>query len=421
MAATEDPAIANARGLVALLAAGKFADVEATFDAAMAKALPEAALASTWTTLVAQAGELEQVEHGSVTRTGSHVIVVLTCKFARARIDVRVAYDGTGKVAGLFLRPAAAPYTDPPYVDRTAFDERDVTVGSGEWALPGTLSLPRGPGPFRAVVLVHGSGPNDRDEAVGANRPFKDLAGGLATRGIAVLRYDKRTKVHGHKLAAKADATLDDETVDDALAAVELLRGMKEIDPAHVVIVGHSLGGFAAPRIAARSPHVAAIAILAGSTRPIPETMIEQMQYIASVDRNQRAAMRAAIEQVKAAGARIRELVRGAKPRPGELVLGAGAAYWIDLAKYDALAVARRVSQPIFVAQGGRDYQVTDVDYAAWQRALRGKKHVTFKRYPELNHLFGAGEGKSSPAEYDRRTPVDVRLVDDLATWIRGL
>jgi len=196
---------------------------------------------------------------------------------------------------------------------------------------------------------------------------------------------------------------------------------MKEIDPAHVVIVGHSLGGFAAPRIAARSPHVAAIAILAGSTRPIPETMIEQMQYIASVDRNQRAAMRAAIEQVKAAGARIRELVRGAKPRPGELVLGAGAAYWIDLAKYDALAVARRVSQPIFVAQGGRDYQVTDVDYAAWQRALRGKKHVTFKRYPELNHLFGAGEGKSSPAEYDRRTPVDVRLVDDLATWIRGL
>lgn len=418
---SEDPVIERARQLVADLVAGKHAEVVATFDETMTSALPAPKLEATWKAIVGQVGAFEAVEQARVERTDQHVAAILTCKFEKARLDARVAYDKAGKVAGLFFTPTAAQYTDPPYVDRSSFEEREVTVGSGEWALPGTLTLPRGAGPFRAVVLVHGSGPNDRDESIGANRPFKDLAGGLASRGIAVLRYDKRTKVHGAKLAAMPEATLDHETVDDALAAVDLLRGMKEIDPARVVVVGHSLGGFAAPRIAARGKHVAAIAILAGSTRSVPDMMIEQMQYLASVDQSQAAQLQAAIEQVKAAAVRIRELVGGAKPNPGELVLGAGAAYWIDFSKYDATAVAKKLAQPIFVAQGGRDYQVTNVDYEAWQSALRGKKNVTFKLYPELNHLFGAGTGKSTPKEYEQRTPVAVELVDDLAAWIKAL
>src|SRR2546421_397489 len=81
-----------------------------------------------------------------------------------------------------------------------AIKETEVTVGKGEWVLPGTLPLPTGDGPFPAVVLVHGSGPHDRDETIGPSRPFRDLAGGLASQGIAVLRYEKRTKEHAAKL-----------------------------------------------------------------------------------------------------------------------------------------------------------------------------------------------------------------------------
>src|SRR5437868_1155092 len=77
-------------------------------------------------------------------------------------------------------------------VNRDTFDEREVTVGKGEWELPGTLGLPKGSGPFPAVVLVQGSGPQDRDETMGVNKPFQDIAWGLASNGIAVLRYDKR-------------------------------------------------------------------------------------------------------------------------------------------------------------------------------------------------------------------------------------
>jgi dienelactone hydrolase len=418
MPSGEDPAIVNARHFVTLLVAGDHGEAVKEFDATMVAALPAEKLAATWNGLITQVGTFETVETARVVRTANHVTAILSCKFARARLETKVTYDNTGKIAGLFFVPAAPPYTDPPYVDRRKFEEHDVTVGSGAWALPGTLSLPNGPGPFRAIVLVHGSGPNDRDESIGANRPFKDLAGGLASRGIAVLRYDKRTKVYGAKMAAMVDATVDDEVVGDALAAVELLRGMKDIDAAHIVIAGHSLGGFLAPRIAKRSPHVSAIAILAGSTRGVPEMMIEQMNYIASVDPRQATAMPAAIAQVKAAAARIADLQRGAAPKPGELVLGAGAAYWKDFGSYDGLATAKQIKQPIFVAQGGRDYQVTRVDYDAWRRAVAGRPDVTFVFYPELNHLLAPGNGSSTPEEYELRTPVDLRLIEDLARWV---
>jgi len=268
---------------------------------------------------------------------------------------------------------------------------------------------------------VHGSGPSDRDESSGPNRPFKDLSGGLASRGIAVLRFEKRTKVHGEKIAAMKNATVDHESVDDALLAVELLRGMKEIDGAHITVVGHSFGGQLAPRIAARSKDVAAIGILAGSTRPVYEAMLEQLKYIADLDGRHADEEKKQIAEVEKAGARIRAIQGGAPENDGEVLLGARAAYWIDMSKYDALGVAAKLDRPIFIAQGGRDYQVTKTDYDAWKRALTGRKDVRYALYPELNHLFGSGEGKSSPEEYQRRTPVDPRLVDDLASWLLSL
>ncbi|MBA3395611.1 MAG: alpha/beta fold hydrolase [Deltaproteobacteria bacterium] len=409
------------RAFIAMLVAQNFAGAVATFDATMAAALPEAKLAETWQSILQGSGAFEAVESVRVERVAKYELAIVTCKFAKTKLEVSIPYDQAGKVAGLNFTPPTEPYRDPPYVDRSKFDERDVTVGSGEWALPGTLALPKGMGPFRAVVLVHGSGPNDRDESVGANKPFKDLSGALASRGIAVVRYDKRTKVHPGKLAKLTDATIDHEIVDDAIAAVELLRTIKEIDQAHIVVVGHSLGGFAAPRIGAKSKHIAGLAILAGSTRPIPDMMLEQMEYMASLDPNAATALASTIAEVKTAQARIKELQAGGAVKPGEFILGGQAAYWSDIGRYDVLAVAKKYAKPMFIAQGGRDYQVTLVDFEAFKKALAKRKNVTFKLYAELNHLFGAGIGKSSPAEYQQRVAVDQRLVDDLAAWVGAL
>ena len=126
------------------------------------------------------------------------------CQFEKTKLDVKVVSNRSGQITGLFFVPtkSAEKYQRPPYAKPAALQEREVQVGVGEWALPGTLTMPVGDGPFPAVVLVHGSGPNDRDETIGPSKPFCDLACGLASRGVAVLRYEKRTKQHVAKLAA---------------------------------------------------------------------------------------------------------------------------------------------------------------------------------------------------------------------------
>ena len=151
--------------------------------------------------------------------------------------------------------------------------------------MPGTLTLPRGEGPFAAAVLVHGSGPQDRDETIGPNKPFRDLAWGLASQGIAVLRYEKRTHTHGRAWPRCVKTlTIKEETIDDALAAVAELRKHKEINAKHIVVIGHSLGATAAPQIGERDKSIAGLVLLAGNARPLEDLVLEQITYIKSLN-----------------------------------------------------------------------------------------------------------------------------------------
>ena len=161
------------------------------------------------------------------------------------------------------------------------FRESDVRVVSGSVSLRGTLTLPLGEGPFPAVVLLHGSGPQDRDETIGGLRPFQDLAQGLASRGIAVLRYEKRTKVYGKEMAAAGDITVKDEVLDDALAALGLLREAAGVDRRRLFVVGHSLGALLAPRIAVLDGAVAGVVLLASPSRLMSEVVRDQAQWLA--------------------------------------------------------------------------------------------------------------------------------------------
>src|SRR5262249_33304504 len=156
----------------------------------------------TWKTLTEKCGNFKKQGAAREQKSGKYDIVFVACEFEKFTLDARVVFDADKKIAGLAFTPATtAEYKAPAYVKRDAFKQVEATVGPGGWALPATLALPLGDGPFRAVVLVHGSGPQDRDETILANRPFRDLAWGLASRGIAVLRYEKRTREHSLKLA----------------------------------------------------------------------------------------------------------------------------------------------------------------------------------------------------------------------------
>ena len=301
-------AAARAEQVLAQLQAGDFAKIEAIFDDRMAAALPAGRLEAAWKALLTQAGAFKSCGAPRVQTAGELDVSVSPCEFAQARINAQVVFDKAGRIAGLSFRPAAAAYSPPPYATPSSYAETDVTIGSGEWALPGTLTTPVGDGPFPAVVLVHGSGPGDRDETIGAEKPFKDLAVGLASRGVAVLRYDKRTKVHPQKLAAVGAFTVQQEVLDDVVLAVAALRAQPRIDPARVFVLGHSLGGMLIPRIVPLVPKVAGAIVMAGAARPLEQAIVEQTKYLAGADGTVTPDEQARIADAEKLSAQVRAL-----------------------------------------------------------------------------------------------------------------
>lgn len=263
---TGDARFDVAREVVADLRGERFEGIVARFDEKLSSKLSVAELRRAWDRVVARYGEVREVREVKGSRIGAlDVVDVIVTHEEPGEHAVRVVFDVAGRISGLWFKPVVVDARRPP--PPAGLREETVTVGTAPWALPGTLTLPPGGGPFPAVVLVDGSGPPDRDATLGDWKPFRDLAWALAGRGVAVLRYDKRTAVHAEAMhAKKADLTLDDETIDDALAAATLLRARADVG--HVFVVGHSLGGTLAPRIAARDQAIAGIVVLGAATPP---------------------------------------------------------------------------------------------------------------------------------------------------------
>jgi dienelactone hydrolase len=416
---SSSPTGSIAETFVDRLARHDFAGAVAPFDDAMKQAMPEATMRETWQTLVKQAGPFKQKLGTRTMQQVGFDIAFVTCEFERAILDIKVVFNRENKISGLWFVPGKRPDPDAePVVAPKTIRETEIKVGDGEWALPGTLTTPAaGTGPWPAVVLVHGSGPQDRDETVGMNKPFRDLAWGLAAKGVAVLRYEKATKAFPKRFLAMRGMTVKEETLDDAIQAVERLRKTSGIDPNRIFVAGHSLGGMVAPRIGMADSKIAGLIILAGSTRPLEEIIVQQTRYLLSLDGDFSSADQKRFMEVESEMNKVRNLT-SADSNATALIFGAPPSYWLDLRQYDAAAAAAKLKQRILILQGERDYQATVADFDGWKKQLSSRPNVTFKLYPKLNHLFMAGEGKSSPAEYDQPGRVADALINDIADWI---
>lgn len=416
--ATPVDGAAIATRLLDHLDAGRYADAEAMFSPEMAAAVPADKLKGVWETLPAQAGPAQgRGIATSLVRDGT-TWVEQTLQYSKATLVAKLAIDAQGRIAGFLIQPAQAPVAPAAAVaEDAAFVERDFSVGEGERALPGTLAMPKGDGPFAAVVLVHGSGAHDRDETVGPNKPFLDIARGLAAHGIAVLRFDKRSKARPQDFA-NATFGVDDETTNDAVLAVDALRKAEGIDPARVFVLGHSQGGMLAPRIAAVSGHVAGLVLMAAPARSLLDIVIEQNRRLAVLDDGktsdaERDAIAQLVEQVR--------VTRDPATDPATMtVMGQPAGYWRSIDAVDAVAEAKSVALPMLVLQGARDIQVVDADWGRWRGAFHANDKVAFKLYEKLNHLGIAGEGEGNLAEYNTPGHVDQALIDDVASWIKA-
>jgi len=419
----DNPYAAKGQTILALLREEKYADVVSQLQPAIAAALTEAQLRTAWTTLGGQVGPFKQVLSTRVAPSAGMQVAVVTCQFERAVIDLQVGFDAEGRIGALLMRPSTAPaaaaaYVPPPYATPSAYTETEITVGAGtSWPLPGTLTMPAGAGPFPLVVLVHGSGANDRDESVGSNKTFKDLALGLASQGVAVLRYEKRTRQYPGKLAAVPTATVKDEVIDDALAAVALARSTFRVDRTRIFVLGHSLGGKLVPRIGAADSALKGLIVMAGPVRSVQQAIVDQTSYLASLDGRIDPPEQEQIDEAAKVAATIAGLTPADAGKP-QMYQGAAASYWLDLRGYDPPAVARSLKQPMLVLQGERDYQVTMADFAKWKEALGGRTDVVFHSYALLNHLFLPGAGPANPGEYAVSGHVPECVIRDISTWV---
>ena len=329
------------------------------------------------------AGEWHQVEAEGL------AVCYRDLTFEKYPLRFQVAFNGNGRIAGLFVKPAPKPSPVSVAPDSSQVMERDTLVVCDAFRLPATLTLPR-----RAVekgrlvpcvVLVHGSGPHDRDETIGPNKPFRDLARGLAARGIATLRYDKRTFVYRADCVPEGrQLDLDVETVDDAVAAVSGLAG---------------------------------IILLAAPARPLEDLLLEQVTYLDSLapsaqGKAQVADLQRRVENVKRLGT---SAFCDTIPFP----FAAPRSYWADIVAYRSVEAAAHLTLPLLVLQAERDYQVTMRDYSLWRAGLLKCRNASFKSYPRLNHLLQEGTGKATPDEYQRFSPVPSYVMDDVARFVR--
>lgn len=402
-------------GLLDRLDAGDYAAAEAGFTTAMAAAVPADKLKAAWESLPAQAGAAKGRGTPEISARGGMTEVAVPLHYARNDLVARITVDGDGRIAGFLIQPAPPPAARP--AADASFSETEWLVGDGPTALPGTLTLPHSASrdaPVPGVVLVHGSGPHDRDETIGPNRPFLDIARGLAEHGIASLRYEKRSKAHPQQFAG-GDFDLDDDTTDDAVAAVAALRAAAGVDPARVHVLGHSQGGLLAPRIAQRAGDVAGLVLLAAPARPVLDLLPEQYRYQMLADGVIEPAEQALLDDLDGKIAAIRG---NAPMERTDYLMGLPPHFWRSFDSTDPVADAQALDLPMLLLQGGRDFQVVDADWQRWRQLLGDQPRATFRHYPGLNHLGIAGEGPGTIAEYMTPGHVDEELIADIANWI---
>jgi fermentation-respiration switch protein FrsA (DUF1100 family) len=366
---------AIARAALDLLLAGKYPALGAMFSQSMKNTVTLDFLQDKVSAELKEFGNPQSVGEVILGEEGTNKLVSFPVQFSNTGIHVQFTVDKSGQIAGMFFRPPnkGLPFqwSRPAYSKPESFHERELTIGSDDWKVTGTLTTPAGTGKVPGIVLVHGPGPNDRNESIFATRIFQDLAEGLSSKGLAVLRYDKRSKVHGEELSQMS------YTRDGKLAGIILLAGL---------------------------------------ARPVEDAAKEQTEYVTHLKGDPDPGEQARLDQLAAEVRKVKALdPKGDNP---PMVLGFPTTWWLNVKGYDPAAEAKKSGLPMLVLQGERDFQVTMKDFALWKSSLSSRNNVTFHSYPALNDLFIAGEGKGSPAEYHGPGNVAPAVIDDIANWL---
>lgn len=433
----------KANAMIDALAKGDYSAATVDVNADMKNTMTAETLKTLWTGLTAKSGAFVSRNGFRQISRGDYSTVSIPCKFEKASWVMEVTFDRNDQIAGLRYNLAVQNASEPvklaAYAHKDRFEERSVSFKSGEgkgsdWILrlekvnttsrvsidngvkkvAATLSVPHGEGPFPIVILV----PDTSVEGAGGSgvsKPLQDIAWGLASQGIAALRYDNTLSNRNHTKTW----TVNEEVIDDVVAAMKSIQNEKMIDQHRIYVLGHGLAGYLAPRMGRDHQQIAGMLVMAGTARPLEEVILYSEKYKAqSLEPKMSDYTKNKLTQISQAVSNVKMIDPSANASTN--VLGLPISYWRDLHGYSPVSVAKGLKQPMLIMLGGRDYVATNADMKLWKQLSASRANVAVKLYPDLNQLFISGKGMATPIEYGIPGNVSQQVVDDICGWIHG-
>lgn len=401
-----------------LLSKHKYSKVFRCFDSNMKSKVSKQEIAKIWEQMENSVGEYKEIRNVTSRALDDGTRQTGLVQFENGALEMMLSTNGDGRISGLFVSQLA--YEAPEYAKNLGTGKKYTNFISDGYNIPGELVIPLKCNECPVVVLVHGSGPNDKDETIGPNKVFYDIAMGLASKGIASYRYDKRSKIYPETLEGQFD--IYDETINDAVSALLHIQRDTSLHFGKYVMLGHSLGAYAMPLIADSLGDKINGAILFSANASRLEDLIEyQMNYLTSFDNKITKAEAKVIKEntERASNIRTNEYTDSTS---AELLLGYWPGkFWKSIDTYSPVSTlqANKIL-PFFIMQGEKDYQIPMTEFAKWQTAVASQPNVTMQSYVGLTHLFTPTNAeRSSPQDYFSPQNVDYLVIQEMADWIK--
>lgn len=373
------------------------------FDQSLSKEFPISSLSEVVKQIEGQVGAYK----GVLEVNNESSVYYFYSEFENQKLDITLTFNDSNKIVGFFFIPHKEFKKEKSL-------GKELNIKSSNIELKGTLLNSENGNLKKLVIFAHGSGPNDRDETIFENKPFKDIAENLYSIGISSYRFDKRTLSNPESFNDKS--TIDDEVTNDIINIVQYFKNDSKFSNYEITVLGHSLGAYLLPRIANKSNQISKIILLAGNSRPLDHLIIEQYEYLYKLTPTQE--LKDASQKVKEQIAVLNSKSFNINTPKEKLPFNLSANYWQSVLNYKPLNEIQKVKIPILILQGERDYQVTMKDFELWKTNLKNNKKVSFISYPKLNHIFMSGEKPSDPKEYAIKGIVDEKVIEDIKNFI---
>lgn len=364
-------------------------------------------------------GAIVAIEKTEADTMGCKMATATAVKTQKGKFIWYHFYDQAQKLQSLQIDTFENQWFYKPETNFSNYITREVLIEPNLYIkLPGTLYLPKTTKKAPLVVLVHGSGPHDRNCTIGKNKIFKDIALGLVEKGIAVLAYDKRTFVYQFNNPFPIDS-MDyySETIDDAVAAIRFAKKQEGIDSNRVVLAGHSQGAMCAPKIAEMAGRLKGVVLLAAPARSLLDIVPEQIEYINTIDGKVTPEEEQQANTINWQVKNSKSEKLNLKTKSGTLLFGVGPKYWLCDRQFKQVETAKKLNLPILNIQGGRDYNVTLKEFRIWEETMKGKAGYQQVVFDDLDHSFFKGSGMGKPEDIQKANHVDKRVIERISAF----